>query len=388
MKLFPQQSSQPCVKNKINNSPFGGFSALTIMSKKIIAAKEDNHMWVAPQKKVRYKQKKKKKFNILFMGELQDDGKPPIIWPKNLPKDFKLKGKNYIHYAAEKCDMVMLNKAIADKHDLARHDSFGKNAFYYLFNNTSSELINIEFFKKILSINKDAWKPINTVDLLAYFANKIKSTISTRKKIVYNKEVYDNIMFSYKEFMNVVKQYNLAFYLVTKHFCRIQFNSTIQAELIEEALLAAYNKEKCLINLIERVNFFSTPIIHNKEKDIPFLTILDDFGYYSAPLVSGHSVSNHMIMMGTTRMGMGKSFLSMEMLGLEINKSADQDILFQMWKNYILKHENLHKLVMSNDLFSILQKYNKTLANNLIKDDLENELGSQTVKKEARKMKI
>jgi hypothetical protein len=95
-----------------------------------------------------------------------------------------------------------------------------------------------------------------------------------------------------------------------------------------------------------------------------------------------------MIMMGTTRMGMGKSFLSMEMLGLEINKSADQDILFQMWKNYILKHENLHKLVMSNDLFSILQKYNKTLANNLIKDDLENELGSQTVKKEARKMKI
>ena len=345
-------------------------------------------MWVAPQKKVRYKQKKKKKFNILFMGELQDDGKPPIIWPKKLPKDFKLKGKNYIHYAAEKCDIEMLDKAIADKHDLARHDSFGRNAFYYLFNNTSSELINIEFFKKLLNTNKDTWKPINTFDLLAYFANKIKTTTSTRKKSVYKKEKYENIMFSYKEFMSVVKEYNLPFYLITKHFCRIQFNSTIQGELIEEALLAAYNKEKCLTNLIERVNFFSTPIVEVEEKEIPFLTILDEYGYYS-PFASSKSISNHMVMMGSTRMGMGKSnFFNMEMLGLEINKSADQDILYQMWKSYILNHENFHNLVMSNDLFSKLQKYNKTLANNLIKDELENELDVSAIKKEAKKMKI
>lgn len=342
---------------------------------------------VTKKKKVRYKQKKKKAYNILFIGDNKDVKKEIIVWPKNLPKDCKLKGKNYIHVAAEQCDIDMLNKAILDKHDLARHDSFGKNALHYLFANTNtSKLINVNFFKKMLMVNKEAWKPINTYDFFSYFAQQISSNIKSRMKDYYDEDKHKEIMSLYAEFIKIIKDFNLELALISKHFFKIQFNATTQSKIIEDALLASYNKEKCLINLIERVNFFKTPEIRPKdeEKDnLPFMTILDEFAYYSPPGMG----MMHSFIMGSTRSGK-TSFPSMQNWALEINQNADQEILFDMWKNYILKHKEFNRLVMSDDLFNLMQKYNNILATNLIKDDLENELELKQVKKEPKKIKL
>lgn len=355
------------------------------MTLQIIDSKSDNSLnpFFKKKKKVRYKKNKQKNLNILFNGEHKKYIKQIINWPKNLPKNCKIKGKNYIHDAADKCDIRMLNRAIKENHDLTRHDSFGKNALYYLFNNESLDLINIDFFKNILSANKEAWKPINTYDFLNYFANKVSSIKKYKQKDVYNKDKYEEIMILYRNFIKLIQEYNLEFNLISKHFYKIKFNTTIQGEIIEDALLASYNKEKCLINLIERVNFFSTPIIDNNEieEKVSFLTILDDFGYYSSANIG------HALMMGRTKIGKSY-FLPIEMLGLEISQYADQNILHNMWKNHILKYKQFNELVCSDKLFTLMQKYNHILASNIMKDNLEKELISVGIQKETKKMKI
>jgi hypothetical protein len=347
-----------------------------------IDPKGDRDWWhkVMSTKKVRYK-KKKKTLNIFFYNE-PVTRKKPIVWPKILPKDYKVKGKNYIHHAAEKCDIDMLEKAIHEKHDLARHDSFGKNALYYFFTIEPSKLIDIEFFKKILIANKEAWKPINTYDFFSYFSKQIFSIIKFSNKHTYDEVKYENIMSLYRKFKQVIKDFDLPLAMVSKHFYKIEFSTTIQGEIIEDALNAAYNKENCLKNLIERVNLFKTPVIKAENKEeIPFLVVLDDFGYYS--------VKNIPFGMIQARSGIGKSmFFPVEMLGLEINPNADQDKLYDMWKKNIIKNKDFYNIIMSDELFKYMQKYNNILASSLMKNYLDEQLEISTIKKSAKKIKI
>jgi hypothetical protein len=91
----------------------------------------------------------------------------------------------------------------------------------------------------------------------------------------------------------------------------------------------------------------------------------------------------------TARSGIGKSiFFPVEKLGLEINPNADQDKLYDMWKRYIIKDQNFYNIIMSDELFKYMQKYNNIIASKLMKDYLEEQLELSPVKKSVKKTKI
>ena len=368
-----------------------------------IDPKGDFNNYQRLKKKIRYKVKNKRK-GLKFIGQTSKLENLPKKLVKFLPKDFKYKGKNYIHYAAEKNDIDMLNRAIMGKHDLSRHDSFGRNAISYLFSDYyiygDSKLLNIEIFKSILKENKNSWKRINTYHFFSYFAEKIAHVTKYKRKEMYNVEKYKHLISMYTECLKIIKELQLDFWLSHDEFKEIFFRSTLQGELIKEAISICSNQKQCLITLIEKTNTFSTPIPDDDSNEEVYWSEINNpwtAGHVQNPqsnynIVFNHSMGNmggmqHAMIMGRT--GSGKSLSTQSILkALEINQYADPKILYEMWKNYILCNEQLNVLVMSDDLLSLLQKYNKILYTYIFNSKLKGELIDKPNKKEFKKLKI
>jgi hypothetical protein len=305
-----------------------------------------------------------------------------IIFPKILPKNFKYKGKNYIHHAAEKKDLSMLDNAINGKHNLSLKDNFGNNAIYYLFQDKKSdsgefELIDANFLHKILVADRKTWNISNTYDLFSYFRKKIISIIHSKKEFIYDEEKYEKIISTYRQCIGTIKELNLKLEISATDFKNLVFNSSIQAVLLEDALLATKEKEEAIERLINTINMFNTPIPEKIEPKQPlsFISTIDDLGFY-----------NHQAIVGTS--GNGKSvYLAQQMLnGFIIDVNADQDAIYEMFKNHILKHENFKNVVMSDRLFHLLEQNASFIARKMLKEELDNELTNTKI--ERKKFKI
>lgn len=337
----------------------------------------------------------KNKIEKFFFGN-QEDG---IKWPVILPKNFKYKGMNFIHHACRMQSFTMLRKAKEKGYDFLVKDKTGKNAVSCLLQEkesnpnlttiTSFNPINPDFFKELIESCPAVWNSkVNSFDLFKHFKDQSVLMLKySSDKWSYSSDQYKKLIQAFMQCLIVLKENNLPIELTASQYRDIIFNSTVQGEILHEALKVTKPLKYALKLLINMITLFGDAQENKDKENNSYFT--NPFNYGWNNIISNQSLSGHMLIIGTT--GAGKSsFLPHAMKNAYgWNKKINQQSILDFWNKYVLSIPDIVQ-EFENDL--TLQDELRIncwfLASDMLKNKLSSQMMNQSSDPNALKKKI